>query len=156
MLSAGYKQLAVGRKQLHFWAFTQVNKLLIIAGLYCNMRVSNRSVTICDACMQAIYNFLRAIWHIFPWPMFGIYPRLQRFVHPAEAQQPTPLNHVTFSHHHCTHVGEMPPIINLGVMGCALLGFLVYTAGMRRQVLRLCLCWFPSCSCNDQSAFMVA
>jgi len=139
--SAGYKQLAVGRKQLHFWAFTQVNKPLVIAGLYCNGRVSNNSVIICDACMQAIYNFLRAIWHIFPWPMFGIYPTLQRFVHPADTQQLSLPMHVVSSHHHYAHAGEMPPIINLGVMGCALLGFLVYTAGMQRQVLRLSLCW---------------
>ena len=88
--------------------------------------------------------------------MFGIYPRLQRFIHPAEAQQPTPLSHVTSSHHHCAHAGQMPPIINLGVMGCALLGFLVYTAGMRRQVLKLCLCWWPNCSCNDLCALVVA
>ncbi|KAL0050362.1 hypothetical protein WJX82_009723 [Trebouxia sp. C0006] len=72
-----YKQLAVGRKQLHFWAFT-----------------------------QAIYNFLRAIWHIFPWPMFGIYPKLQRFVHPAETQQLSLPMHVVSSHHHYAHAGS--------------------------------------------------
>ncbi|DBA85147.1 TPA: hypothetical protein ACH3X2_005865 [Trebouxia sp. C0005] len=86
-----YKQLAVGRKQLHFWAFT-----------------------------QAIYNFLRAIWHIFPWPMFG----------------------------------EMPPIINLGVMGCALLGFLVYTAGSgygnaRNQSRGLIFAYAVIAGCNS-------
>lgn len=40
-----YKQVAIGRKQLHLWAFT-----------------------------QAIFNFLRAIWHTFPWPRFGEQP----------------------------------------------------------------------------------
>ncbi|DBA94774.1 hypothetical protein WJX77_010098 [Trebouxia sp. C0004] len=120
-----YKQLAVGRKQLHFWAFT-----------------------------QAIYNFLRAIWHIFPWPMFGIYSRLQRFIHPAEAQQLTPPVHVTSSHHYCAHAGEMPPIVNLGVMGCALLGFLVYTAGSgygnaRNQSRGLIFAYAVVAGCNS-------
>ncbi len=88
--------------------------------------------------------------------MFGIYPTLQRFVHPAETQQLSLPMHVISSHHHYAHAGEMPPIINLGVMGCALLGFFVYTAGMRCQDFRLSLCWWPDYSCNDQRAFVVA